>query len=158
MDAFINARLAELAACLCAQIDGGDSMCFCGVMPGEQWYDLTGECEDDQCGQAWVRVVNVYPSTVLGVPDTSFQNCGKALSFDLEMGVIRCWHIPDGGEAPDAAQLLSASDQQVKDMIDMRKAIECCESFEDYTLTVWSPIGPSGGIYGGLWNLTVGVI
>lgn len=156
MDSTLFERLELLAACLCAELDGGDTMCFCGVIAGETWYDLSGEC-DTRCGQAWVRVAGIYPATVLGQQDLTLRNCGKVLSLDLEIGAVRCLEVPDDGTPPSAAELLAASEQQMKDALAMRRAVQCCESFDEYILNLWTPIGPpSVALVGGTWTLTVG--
>lgn len=150
----LYSRLTELAACLCATIDGGDKMCFCGVMPGSDWYDLTGECEG-RCGMAWVRLAGAYPSFTLPTPVTTLQ-CDAPIALQVEMGVVRCFDAPDSGQAPTAAQLATLMAQQHKDMLDMRKAVLCCDSFDEYIFATWAPIGPEGGIYGGTWGVVVG--
>lgn len=152
---FINTKMTALAACICQNVEGADGFCFCGVMPGDSWYDMTTPGEDT--GQAWVRLANMYPATNFGEPDTSLSNCTKGTGIELEIGVIRCFEIPDNGENPSQELLLELLDKQVIDAGALRTAVECCEHFEDYSLGVWSPIGPLGGIYGGVWTLTAQV-
>lgn len=160
MDSTIFSRLEDLAACLCAAVDDTSSMCFCGILPGEQWYDVS-DCEDN-CGQAWVRVAQVFPARSLGEPDVTYGftdtgNCGAVLSLTVEMGVLRCLEIPEDGTAQSAPILLAAAEQQMKDMLDIRKAVVCCTSFSEKLMGVWTPIGPvDGSVIGGFWTVTLG--
>lgn len=149
------ARMTELATCLCAGIDGGEDMCFCGVLPGDQWYDMTGEC-DDKCGMAWVRLAGTFPSFTLPQPAQGFQACDAPLALQIEVGVIRCLEVPDDGSPPSAAELLAAMQVQHKDMLDMRAVLSCCDAFPEYVLATWAPIGPAGALLGGTWGIVVG--
>lgn len=154
----IKTALSLLAACVCEAVEGSEEFCFCGIMPGDQWYDLRGDCSEDGCAQAWVRVVNLYPSSTFGQQDVSLQNCGKTTELVVELGVLRCVTIPTGGDQPEASDLLSDADQQIDDAAALASALQCCESFEDYSLGLWTPIGPGVGGIGGFWTATVDVV
>lgn len=158
MDELLKAKLSALAACVCEKVTDSAGFCFCGVLPGEEWYDLTEGCDSETCGMAWVRVAGMYMSTEFGQQDLELNNCNKGVGLELEVGVVRCFPTEEDGSAPDQATLLAGSDQQMEDAVNILRAIECCESFDDYLIGLWSPIGPEGGSYGGAWTVTVGVI
>jgi hypothetical protein len=107
-----------------------------------------------------VRLVASYPSTIVGQQNNEVDNCGKGFGFDIEVGVLRCVNIPDEGEALDPDEMLVAANQQTDDMLSMQKAIMCCDSLNnvDFTVGVYVPAGPDGGVLGGTWSLSVLVI
>lgn len=157
----LSTTLESLAACLCAElVDVGPDLCFCGVIIGEDTYDLSGigDCESGGCGQAWVRVTSSYMASELGVQDTDGGNCNLELNVELEIGVLRCLEIPDRGEANTPAELLAAFRQQQADMLAVRRSVLCCDAvdIEDVIMGVFSPIGPQGGLYGGVWTVVLG--
>lgn len=154
--------LSDLAACLCASLTpedaDGPNLCFCGVLAGDQPYDAMGigeGCDDDTCGQAWVRMVNSYPSTSVGVADLEPNNCAKALGLDIEVGVLRCFPLEENGGILSAEDLDQAVRDQLDDMIAMQRAILCCSTLEDYVLGMYLPMGPIGNVIGGTWTLSV---
>jgi hypothetical protein len=148
--------LTNLAACLCAQIEADESpaTCFCGVVAGSSiTEDYLGDC-DVACGMAWVRLASSYPASVVGVPDETPGNCGKMTGLDIEMGILRCEPQGEYGEPPTAQQRAEAAEQQVKDMVTMKRAIKCCSSLrsKDVLLGLYAPAGPRGGLVGGAWT------
>lgn len=158
----ITTILTELAGCLCRQIHdlGLAEPCFCGVMPGDRVaLDYVGNCEDRD-GMAWVRLVASYPSTGVGTLSTNVNNCGSALSVDLEVGIMRTAPKMDqSGEPPDEAAQLAATDQQISDMMAMYKAISCCPALVDreYIAGIYKPMGPQGYALGGTVPVTLGL-
>lgn len=153
-------QAAALAACLCAEVtdDEGSSLCFCGVMAGDAVYDFAGigECGDGKCGQAWVRVVSIYPSTRLGEANTEARNCEVGMGADLEVGILRCWPVEDDGEAVSPEVMIEVAQQQLADELSLRTAVICCESLENYILGMWNPVGPEGGLIGGFYTVYIG--
>jgi len=153
-------RLERLAECLCAQIieDALPNVCFCGVVGGEQTVlDYAGQDCGDRCGMAWVRLITMYPSVTLGEPSIEADNCGKLLGFDVEVGIVRCVSTPDeDGNPPTAAEVLADAELQVADALTMRRAILCCvTTSKDIRLGVYTPVGPSGGLGGGMWSASL---
>ena len=151
--------LLSLAGCLCAQIeaDGSPQPCFCGVVPGEAAVaQYAGDC-DTRDGMAWVRLTTGYPSVSVGQIDQRVGNCKSGTGFDVEVGILRAFPVEE--EAPTDAELLAAFDQQMKDMLTMRRAIECCDaiSSKDFILGSYRPSGPLGGLVGGIWNVMLAV-
>ncbi len=149
--------LCDLASCLCAELDDGEELCFCGVLPGELVLaDLAGyEC-GQACGMAWVRMASAYPSTIIGEADTTQMNCDKMLGLDIEIGVYRCVaDLDDPTVVPEPARLIEVSDLAIEDMLAMRRAVHCCSALADqgYSLGLYVPLGPVGGIAGGTWTV-----
>jgi hypothetical protein len=151
--ATINETIAALAACLCTELND-DSLCFCGVFPGGDPYDAMGGCSDEGCGQAWVRLLGAVPSTTVGQPDQTLRNCSAGMSYDVEIGVLRCF--PSQEEALTEAEMLAIADQQYDDMLAMRRAVNCCDELDEYILGGYLPLGPDIGAIGGVWSLSIG--
>ena len=153
--------VTDLAACLCDEIDasGLPGTCFCGVVPGDAAaQDYTGNCKDGKCGMAWVRLVTLYPADGVAIPNQTAGNCGSALGADIEVGIMRCITVGDAqGNPPTPTQLLDASALQMADAEAMRRAILCCTTIptHDMMLAGYTPMGPSAGLVGGVWNLSV---
>jgi hypothetical protein len=155
----VHGLLVDLAACLCEENTacGSPSLCFCGVIPGAQPIDMSGvDC--DPAGQAWVRLVTGYPSKAVGQPDTSVGNLESGLGFTIEVGILR--YFPIQSEAMEDEDILIASEQQITDMMAIYRAITCCPALtvKDYILGTYTPLGPAGGLAGGQWTLSVGLI
>lgn len=158
----LSTSLEGLAACLCAELQAmaAPFVCFCGVIIGEDTYDLSGigDCEDNACGQAWIRVTQAYMASDLGEQDVDGNNCSLELNVDLDIGILRCLEVPEKGEANTPEELLAAFRQQNEDMLAIRRAVLCCDAIDtrDVILGLWTPQGPQGGIYGGIWTATLG--
>jgi hypothetical protein len=154
----INAILADLATCLCAQIltDGLPPVCFCGVVPGQDVaLDYAGDC-DDACGQAWVRLATAYPSVSVGQPSQIPNNCTVGIGVEIELGIVRCLDVGDGQTPPDPVELTAAGVLQVADMMAMWRAVACCRQSKDFIIGQYAPIGPQGGLVGG--TLPLGIL
>lgn len=152
--------LCDLAACLCAELTPAGAvepdLCYCDVAPGAIFaHDYSWEC-DDKCGAAWVRLANGYNAEGLGIPSQN-QGCGTLVGMDIEMGVIRCLEQEERGKPPTAESMRAAFNQQISDMLAIRRAVRCCEALGDldYLLGVYQPIGPTGMVVGGTWTITL---
>lgn len=152
--------MSALADCLCAQIesDGLPGVCFCGVVPGEAAAaDYFGNCKG-VCGMAWVRLSSMYPATSVGVADISIGNCNKELGLELEVGIMRCFVLSDErGNPPSAEAIKEATSLQVLDAECMVRAVACCDAISrrDFRLSLYQPLGPEGGVVGGIWSLSM---
>jgi len=154
----ISAILADLSTCLCAQIltDGLPPVCVCGVMPGDEVaLDYAGDC-DDACGMAWVRLTTAYPSVQIGIPSSTPGNCTKAIGIEIEIGIVRCLDVGDGGTPPEVASLTASAVLQIADMMAMWRAVYCCQNAQDFIVGQYTPIGPQGGLIGG--SLPLGML
>lgn len=147
--------LIEFTACVGGALE---DLCSYGFIHGESYVpfapDPEDDCDEDEtmCSQAWVRVSSIAPSAG---PEGWGGDCASLLTFELEVGVIRCIEIPDGGEAPSAADLLIAAGQAMTDMNAIHCAAINCDAWGDIRAGSWAPMGPQGGQYGGTWTFTV---
>jgi hypothetical protein len=152
--------MTDLAACLCVENEncGSPDLCYCGVTPGSVPIDMSGlGC--DPAGQGWVRLTTGFASTTVGLPDTTPNGAERAgVGFGLEVGILR--HFPVAAEPLTDEEIVEASEQQIKDMLTIRTAILCCSALkkQDYILGSYTPLGPAGGLVGGSWLVTVGLI
>lgn len=155
-------QMKEIAACLCAEIEADDSpgVCFCGILAGGEPYDASGigDCAEEACGQAWVRLVNAYPAEAVGQQNTDVGNCSKTVGYDLEVGLYRCFTIEENGGSLTEEEMAEAADRQILDMELMHRAISCCEGIpnREYVLGIYTPYGPLGGLVGGIWTVHLG--
>lgn len=161
IDEILNDSLMAFTNAVGLALDG---VCSYGLTIGESYVpfdpDPEDNCpaEDDKessvCTQAWVRVMGVSVVDATDHMDGS-EGFSTSLSVDLEVGVIRCLDIPEGGEAPTASDMLVAAAQSMADMHAIYCAAMSEEVWDMITAGQWSPMGPLGGQYGGMWNFTV---
>lgn len=152
--------IEKVATCLCAALvaAGGPPVCFCGVLAGEAIAADYGAPCDNACGMAWVRMINAYPSKVLGAQNTDEGNCDLMLGIDFEVGVLRCITVgDDAGNPPTPAQWLAASQLQMSDLMAMRSALVCCGFGRDMIVGIYTPIGPQGAMVGGSFQAAIQV-
>lgn len=153
--------VSAIASCLCQQIkDTVDlpGVCFCGIVPGDMASAAySGDCEDENCGMAWVRLVTMYPSKIVGQQDNTAGNCGSGLGIDLELGIMRCFDASE--EVPSPEVLLAAAQLQYEDALVMQRAIYCCSAVPNKStiLSAYTPLGPDGGLVGGSMVVSIGV-
>lgn len=158
----LNDALIALTGCVGEALD---DICSYSLTIGETYVpfdpDEDDECEDDEavCSQAWVRVMTVAPVNKA----ESFEigdGCYVTLGMTLEIGVYRCLDIPEGGEAPTASDVLVAAMQSMTDMRAIYCAVMSCggeegPGFDSIESGTWTPSGPLGGQYGGIWTFDV---
>jgi len=148
--------LADLFDCLCTEVNLVHPVCSCALLPGQAVaWDYCGEC-GDKCGQAWLRLMRVYPYDVWPDPATGGK-CTSPLAMEVEIGVVRC--IPalgEGGELPDIADIELSTMLQIADMWAMYRAIVCCKSSFKSPQT-YEAVGPLGGCVGGTWRAILAV-
>lgn len=158
LDRAIWPVVEAMSVCLCSTLaeSGLDDLCFCGVFPGQQAYDQMG---DGQAGQAWVRVVRIYPSnTFPQIEQAPRRSCSADLVVELELSVMRCAPMPtDAGRIPPTmSQQWDATRLQMADMAAMQRAVQCCYADSDLVLLGnYTPSGPAGGVVGGAWQVYV---
>jgi len=161
----INTALVAFTGCIGESLD---EICSYSLTFGEAYVpfkpDEDDECEEDyECNQAWVRVTGIevrfadkgFDSTPGGDTGKCEGACGGDFEIGLEVGVLRCYHVPEKGEAPDATDVMAMALQQMEDMAALFGAAMNCEVWESIDPGQWNPEGPLGGQYGGYWNFSV---
>jgi hypothetical protein len=163
----INAALIGFTGCI-----GGvlEDICTYSLTFGETYVpfspdedDDCGEDEEEWCSQAWVRVTDISvaydekgfdsgPSSEDGGCEGT---CGGTFRIGLEVGILRCYEIPEKGEAPTATQTMAIAMQSMIDMSAIYQAAMNCEVWQSIDVGQWQPEGPLGGQFGGYWNFTV---
>jgi len=166
-DTSIYPLLINLASCLCQEVDEihGPSLCYCGVLTGPLTLDFCGgDCAEGACGgQAWVRLVEGFPSSTFPSADSNLTNCGSPWAYQVEIGIARC--APQGessgvnGYSPPTMEAnVRALRQQTADLAAMRRAITCCfgSGDLDYIVGGYAQVDVSGGgCLGGAINIYV---
>jgi hypothetical protein len=71
--------------------------------------------------------------------------------------VLRCISIEEDGGVMDPADMLAAVNQQIEDMMAMRRALLCCDAIESSVMGLYTPVGPDGGLVGGTWLVSIGM-
>lgn len=135
-----------------------EDLCSYGLTIGEAYVpfdpDDEDECEEGEafCTQAWVRVTAATP--IMGIESFGGE-CAAVLSVTLEVGVLRCFEIEEDGEAPKASDVMVGAIQSMADMTAIYRAAMREEVWDSITSGSWSPLGPTGGQFGGIWTFTV---
>lgn len=149
----LHDALVQFTGCVGEALTG---ICSYSLTIGETYVpfepDADSDCSPDDaaCSQAWVRVTSVqavYAQDSFGGGD-----CGAALSIGLEVGVTRCTEIPSNGEAPAESDVLAYALQAMTDMQAVYCAAMACEVWDSINSGQWTPSGPLGGQYGGVWT------
>lgn len=161
----INTALVGFTGCIGEALE---EICSYSLTFGEVYWPFSPDEEDgcdegEDCSQAWVRVTDInvafnqkgFDSGPIRDDGSCEGACGGTFRFNLEVGVLRCYDIPEGGEAPTATQVMSVAMQANIDMAAIYQAAMNCEVWESITPGSWQPEGPLGGQYGGYWNFTV---
>lgn len=158
--------MKDLLDCLCTQMDEcpNPKLCSCTILPGlsDGFIDVAMDGDDCGGGSAWVRLIQVFPSSTLpgaeqGFTDTAFT------AVELEVGCARpITSVGEDGEAPTREQQLADAEMLMIDMATMKLAIECCfgaadEPTRDYVLGTYTPWPGMGGAGGGGWRVFVRV-
>lgn len=152
---------AELLESLTQQIRAKgrqDDYCTITVQPGAAVvYDFG---PDSGCGgTAWVRLVGANPTASFPNADVGINNCAYSLAFVMEVGMVRPAPVMEDRLGnfvlPTDVELFDASQVQTEELQMMFDAIRTA-GIPQKILGDYAPIGPEGGIYGGMWTVTVG--
>lgn len=151
----LNEALVSFAGCIG---EAFTDVCSYSLIIGQSYVPFAPDpededaCEDEDCSQVWVRVtsVNPTPSAVEGWDES----CALTLDINLEVGIIRCMEVMEDGEAPTASSMLAYAVQAMEDMKTIMCASLGCEVWAALDIGQWSPLGPMGGEYGGMWTMT----
>lgn len=152
--------LDAIRACLCAELAAspGGETCFCGLWPALSVPADYCTCKGGVggCGQAWVRLVRIYPYRQYPQQDVD-ASCRAGLAAVVELGVLRCMpSLGPNSTPPDAAAQAQAVVTQMGDWQAMRRTLECCDALvrRDVVLGNYDPRG-QGGCGGGTLTATV---
>lgn len=160
-DSFASSPLAlaliEFAQCIRQATD----VCSSSITIGSKYVpfdpDDDDECDDDEdsasCSQTWVRVESA--GLTPGDEGWGGNTCAGEMSLVLEVGIYRCIEIPERGEAPSATDVFVAAMQAMEDMQALYCAASSCDVWSSFSVGMWTPLGPSGGQYGGSWLFEV---
>jgi len=155
----LQAAVIGLTGCI---HDAFPDVCSFGLTIGESYVPFDPDdddgCEDDEvaCTQGWVRVTGAGITEV----QDSFEKggCGGTQEVGIEVGILRCVEVPEDGEAPKATEVMVAALQSLEDMNTIYCAAMSCEAVEDLNVGQWTPLGPLGGQYGGMWSFTMEIV
>lgn len=156
--------MSGLRECLCEAMaeSTNPSLCSCTIIPGmsDGFIDVAMDGDDCGGGSAWVRLIQIFPSSGLPSPEQSFTELAFT-AVELEVGCARpITSVEEGGEAPIVAQQLADAEMLMVDMAAMKTAIECCfgsadDPTRDYVLGAYTPWPGLGGAGGGAWRVFV---
>lgn len=133
-----------------------------GFRPGTQADLLMAQRRNECCeGLAWVRPVQVFPSSSFPLPDQTIGNCGVlGYAAVLELGIARCAPIGDANELPSDDEWNNLTETVLTDAAALRTAICAWSEMNPDTLYLpgtWQPLPTSGGCAGGLQTITIKV-
>lgn len=158
-DLSIYPILEELKSCLCNAL-GDSAPCFCGIVVGEDIpVEYAGECDDDSCGAAYVRLTGAFPTTNFPQVEGS-ATCFTTMAYNVSVGILRCVSLGDDrGNMPTPAEVQETSLMLLSDMKTLRRTIQCCfgSTFDevDYVMGQYTPLPLQGGVTGGEWPVTI---
>lgn len=126
----------------------------------------------DNSGQAYLRVIEVYPTAGMGggssspFPQRDSMQRGAAgascsinlLALHLGLGVIRCAHTVDNHGRPPTGEQMTSDAAGTYDDLGLlleviTQVIAAHKAFPKVVVGSWTPLGPSGGCVGGEWTL-----
>ena len=159
-------KMQALLDCVTAALDDADAPVASSFLaPGgtPAWDNC---CENG--GQAWVRLVQAYPSAGTGGAafpgqDTRPRCHPNLLAARLEVGVLRCSQpfSDEQGTPPTDARKTLEGTATTQDASTLLEAILCCfvatPGLSAWVIDNWTPLGPNGGCVGGAWQLVIGV-
>lgn len=158
-----DALIATLVAFTGCVGEAMEDLCSYSLTIGETYVPFDPDedegCDDedeDNCSQLWVRVTGIEVAA-----SSSFDggDCAATMNIGLEVGILRCFPTMEDGEAPTASMVLTAAAQSMIDMNAIMCAGQTCEAIEEHAIAInigsWSPMGPMGGEYGGVWTFTL---
>jgi hypothetical protein len=164
VDQSVSPVLLDLLDCLRTEVDRLlHPPANVSLRPGSVMELLMSQGRDECCeGVAWVRVIQVYPSSTFPIQDLVWDGpCGPAAwAVQVELGVARCAPTPDMSEIPSSDVWDALSLQVMDDAAAVRKAV-CCYTASNLDRMIlegqWLPTAVEGGCVGGAQILTVAI-
>lgn len=159
--------LVELLACLSAAADEVEAPpLYRQIRTGDQIQAGVSPTQDECCqGLAWVRPVQVSPTSAFPTPESAWQPCPPGeLAVEIELGMLRCApFMADGSSDADLllvteGQWATTTNRVLADAAAMRRAA-CCMIAKGYTVFVgsWNPVAVEANCTGGTMRITVAV-
>ena len=112
----------------------------------------------DNCcdGQVWTRLVTVTPAPQTPNGRPGGDPCAVPFFIaTVELGVIRCAAKQDAkGKPPPAEKVGIDGLQGVADMAALLGVLRC-PPYEIRDVGTWTPMGPNGGCFGGVWTFSL---
>lgn len=150
-----------LRVCLCAQLEDspGGTVCSCTLVPGQRVPADFCTCSGTGagCGQAWVRLVRIFPYGTFPQQDIGLQKCTGPLAATIELGVYRCLPTTgNAGQPPTPVAQVEATRVQLGDWQAMRRTLKCCDILDHrmVSLGAYEPRSV-GGCGGGVLTATI---
>lgn len=149
-DTSILPILAELKACLCAELP--EAKCFCGIVIGDQ-IPFAPDIDDGCCVAGFVQLNTAFPSTVFPLVDQE-ATCVTTMAFDISVGILRCAPLGDDANPPTQEAMDAYAHRLLADMAIIRRVVNCClggRKFPDVDQWkgLWTPISDDGTGIGG---------
>ena len=136
---------------------GYEDLCIKFLSPGED-VDLDHITGGDCKGMVYVRLVTAFQSATFPVASEA-STCDLPLAFECEVGVARPFPFSTGLDGkpilPTAVEYAEKAKVQYADMLAMRDAVKGLD-VEESQLGTYTPFGPDGYTYGGIWSFWLG--
>lgn len=161
LDTIAMPLLEQLLDCLCQQLalTTAGPVCACCITTGPPVIDCCACAGAGTEGQAWVRVVRIYPSAPrFPAQQVDVQRCPvTGLAVEIELGAARCSRtITEDGSPADCDAQLADAEIVLDDAAAMRRALGCCFAGDKIlVINQWQSYGPEGGCVGGFMAVTV---
>ena len=108
----------------------------------------------NKCGSAFLSFDTISQYETVGQAGALSTRCERPLQVLVNVGVMRCYPVPEDGSAPPQAAMDAAVSQMLRDMSSVQRAITCCYE-GDIDLGPFTVIGPDGGCFGGFWQVFI---
>lgn len=123
---------------------------------------------EDCCGQLWVRLVNLYPSSAFPEPDGGVHREHLSWAVVIELGLVRPAPIvrevngqavlPTATEEQDAAAVALVDGAVLREALLNRYREHIGDEDVAVVLGAFTPFGPDGGVVGGVLTATIQVV
>ena len=156
MDTALQTLAAELAGTVSGPI--GHTFLVPGTAVAADWC-CPGDCASGPCGQAWVRLVQLYPTRVFPAPDATWSKVPSVDSaIQLELGVLRCVAgLGENGEAPAPEEMTADAIAALDDAAALRAAAQRALAPRRVVLGGYTAAGPQGYCAGGTQLFTAAI-
>lgn len=147
---------AALGANLAETVSGevGHTFLVPGAAVAADWC-CPGDCQGP-CGQAWVRLVQYYPSRAFPALDAAWSKVPGETAVQLEVGVLRCVAgLTDDGSPPTPEAMTADAVAALDDVGALRTTALGALAPRRVVVGPYSAVGPQGYCAGGTLLFTV---